>query len=155
MTRLVRIRSLTLVLTLCTLFAATVHAEESVTVPLASASDRPLEGVVLVRTQGEVTSLSVEMVGLEPGTAYAARLQAGSCNSTSASSGHLGTVTADAEGRGTLSTSDVRMAAAGAFLGLTRDLVTHGDHVITIHGEHRIACASIPFVSDADLPVQP
>jgi hypothetical protein len=155
MTRLARIRSLTFVLALSMLLVIPVRAEEAIAVPLRPTGDALVEGMVLIHTQDELATVTIEMSGLEPGAGFLARLHGGSCEAASAGFGHLGTVTADSEGRATLSASDLQMSASGAPIALTLALVADGDHVVTVVRDHQIACASIPRLPEAGLPDQP
>jgi hypothetical protein len=90
-------------------------------------------------------SLSLTADGLQPGAQYVAHLHAGSCATPSASFGALGSLTADAQGRGRLEATTASVSASGARIELTPDLAD-GEHVVDLHqvGGSGFACAAIP-----------
>ncbi|GMU39833.1 MAG: hypothetical protein AMXMBFR23_06990 [Chloroflexota bacterium] len=87
--------------------------------------------VSVLRGEGAVPSLEIDATGLQANAEYVARLHAGTCEAEGASGGTLGTLTADADGTASLSTSTVLVGAAGAPADLTAE-VLEGDHVVRL-----------------------
>lgn len=87
--------------------------------------------VSLSRGGGAVPSLEIDATGLQANAEYVARLHAGTCEAEGASGGTLGTLTADADGTASLSTSTVLVGAAGAPADLTAEML-EGAHVVRL-----------------------
>src|SRR5688572_4061921 len=132
MIRLAHFRSLILALALSVTITTSALAEGPLAVPLEPAAGSTAWGSVSLELHGDAVTLVIELAGLEPGAEYVARLHAGSCELTSASFGHLGSLAADAEGRAVLSTTSARIGALGNSIDLTLSLVADGDHLVHI-----------------------
>jgi hypothetical protein len=97
--------------------------------------------------------LTLEADGLRASASYTAHLRSGTCAAPSASSGLLGQLQANAQGRGSLQSSAVRATAAGVPVDLTLELVGDGDHLAELRdGGNVVACGQFPRASQ--LPVQ-
>lgn len=83
------------------------------------------------RGEGSLPSLEIDATGLQANAEYVVRLHAGTCDAESASGGTLGTLTADADGTASLSTSTVLVGAGGAPADLTVEML-EGDHVVRV-----------------------
>ena len=91
------------------------------------------EPQIMVETlvgRGDAVSLRIEGDGLEPGMEYLARLNSAD-TTVSASSGQLGRVVADDDGRIVLSATTA-VIGAGAEVPLTTDLFSDGGRLVTL-----------------------
>ncbi len=124
--------------------AGLVSAQEPITVLLQPVADSGVSGTAMLTSGEGGDVVNVDIAGLAPDTSYRALLQAGTCDSPSASFGELGTLEPDPEGAASLVAGTARMSAAGASIDLVVSNLTDGDHIISIVGPGIIACGSIP-----------
>ena len=89
--------------------------------------------------------LTLEAQGLRPGAEYTAHVHAGTPQRPSASTGALGRLSADAQGRGRLETTSAQSSASGAGVDLGLDWLADGDHFLDLHdGGVVVASGVIP-----------
>lgn len=143
-------------LALCLLLASfgLAAAQQSVGVTLEPQAGSGVSGTATVGVPGPTAPVAISLTGLAAGAAYAVNLHSGTCAAPSASFGRLGSITADASGRGQLQATSAT-AATGAAITLTPELVLDGAHILTVLGPNGVvACGAIPWLGAIASPGQ-
>jgi hypothetical protein len=129
-------------------------AQQSVGVTLDPQAGSGVSGEAAIGLQGATAPIDLSLMGLTPGASYPVNLQSGTCELPSASFGRLGSVTADAGGRGQIQATSAT-GAAGAPVTLTPELVFDGNHILTVLGQNGVvACGAIPWWGAISSPGQ-